>query len=129
MEHMAQNSAMMPTGDILSLGRHPERCLPSPKGETRGFRVPWCQARQKGAWLCVHSASGSFSPGLALPERGARLLCFRGWPTPPREALAPTPRDRGPLCGTKEEQPGHSLSSAQPSGLAIRRGFTLGTDP
>lgn len=74
---MAQNSAMMPMGDILSLGHNAEWRLPSPKGETRGRRMRRGQARQKGTVLCAwsqHSASGSFSPGLALPQ--PRLLHF-----------------------------------------------------
>lgn len=90
---MAQNSAMMPTADILSRGHHAEWRLLSPKGETQGRRAPWCQARRKGMQLCARSQHveplSSFSPGLAL-LMGPACSIFIGGPWLPGKASAPT---------------------------------------
>lgn len=93
VEHMAQTSAMMPTGDILSQGHRTEQRLPSPKLETQGHRAPWCQARQKDMQRCARSqhmaALGSFSPGLA-PLTASAYSIFIGGLWLPRTPLAPT---------------------------------------
>lgn len=61
MEHMAQNSAMMPTGDILSLGHYSEGCLPSPKRRDLGTLGTCPSARPGGrAGGCVLGGSVLF---------------------------------------------------------------------
>lgn len=96
---MAQNSAMMPMGDILSLGHHNEGCLLSPKRRNLGTLGPRCQARWVGRWLCARRQRaippGSFSLGLLLPLGPACSIFFGGlWL--PREDLLP-PLDVKPL--------------------------------
>lgn len=129
---MAQNSAMMLTGDILSLGHRGEWRLPSPKGETQERQAPGCQSRQEGTRLCARSQCtvplGSFSPGLPLLV-GPACFVFVGGLWQPRKALAPTAQGRSPAWGTKGEQPGSSQPPPQASGHTIRGDTALGIVP
>lgn len=129
---MAQNSAMMLTGDILSLGHRGVWHLPSPKGETQERQAPRCQSRQKGTWLCARSQRtvplDSFSPGLPLLV-GPACFVFAGGLWLPRKAPAPTAQGRSPAWGTKEEQPGSSQPPPQASEHTIRGGHCSGDCP
>lgn len=71
---MPQNSAMMLLGDILSLGRNTERCLPPPKEETWGHWVPWL-LDYKGIVVRSYNLVSECTPS-GLPLTLALVLYF-----------------------------------------------------